>query len=319
MDFQIMQKDYWIIAYYVFTPIEDPTGEVKRHQKFLENKDIKCRIYISNQGINAQMSGSKIDAQIYLEWVKQDLRFKEIQFKIDFYHEHVFPKASVKFREQLVALDEEVDLKKAGKHLSPKEWKEMLEERGENVLLLDVRNQYEWELGHFEGAELPCLKTFREFPPYAKNLKHAYDPTKTKVMMYCTGGIRCELYSALLKKEGFADIYQLDGGVINYGKQESTAHWKGKLFVFDDRLSVSIDEKVDEVISQCSYCKTGSDTYYNCANMDCNELFLCCSICAEKLKGCCSDTCMSAKRVRSYQPAVRPKPFRRYSKESESS
>lgn len=319
MEFQIMQKDYWIIAYYVFTPIEDPTAEVKRQQKFLENKDIKCRIYISNQGINAQMSGSKVDTQIYIEWMKQDLRFKEVQFKIDFYHEHVFPKTSVKFREQLVALDEEVDLKQTGQHLSPKEWKGMLEDRDENTLLLDVRNQYEWELGHFEGAELPCLKTFREFPPYAKNLKHTYDPTKTKVMMYCTGGIRCELYSALLKKEGFTDIYQLDGGVINYGKQESTAHWKGKLFVFDDRLSVSIDEKVDEVISHCAYCKTASDTYYNCANMDCNELFLCCSICAEKLKGCCSDTCMSAKRVRSYQSAGRPKPFRRYSKENESS
>lgn len=314
-----MQKDYWIIAYYVFAPIEDPIEEVKRHQKFLENKDIKCRIYIANNGINAQMSGYKIDAQIYIEWIKQEPRFKEVPFKIDFYHEHVFPKASVKFREQLVALDEEVDLRTTGKHLSPKEWKEMLENRKENVLLLDVRNQYEWELGHFEGAELPCLKNFREFPLYAKNLKHNYDPTKTKVMMYCTGGIRCELYSALLKKEGFTEVYQLDGGVINYGKQESTAHWKGKLFVFDDRLSVSIDEKVNEIISQCIHCQTASDTYYNCANMDCNELFLCCSTCAEKLKGCCNDTCISAKRVRPYQQAVRPKPFRRYSKESESS
>ncbi|QZA59170.1 rhodanese-related sulfurtransferase [Candidatus Rhabdochlamydia porcellionis] len=312
-----MQKDYWIVAYYIFTPIEDPLEEVKRHQKFLENKDIKCRIYIAHNGINAQMSGYKTDAQVYLEWMKQDARFKEISFKIDFYHEHAFPKASIKFRKQLVALDEEVDLELTGTHLSPKEWKEMLENRDENVLLLDVRNQYEWELGHFEGAELPCLKNFRDFSPYAKKLKDHYDPDQTKVMMYCTGGIRCELYSALLKKEGFAEIYQLDGGVINYGKQESTAYWKGKLFVFDDRLSVCIDEKIDEVISQCAYCKTNSDTYYNCANMDCNELFLCCPACAKKLKGCCSNTCMSASRVRPYQTAVRPKPFRRYSKESE--
>lgn len=314
-----MQKDFWIIAYYIFTPIMDPQGEVQRQQKFLEDKDVKCRIYVAHNGINAQMSASTIDAQAYIDWMRQDQRFKEVQFKIDFYHEHVFPKTAVKFRKQLVALDEKVDLSTTGKHLSPKEWKEMLENKDENVLLLDVRNQYEWEIGHFEVAELPLLKTFREFSPYAKNLKHQYDPTQTKVMMYCTGGIRCELYSSLLKKEGFKEVYQLEGGVINYGKQESTAHWKGKLFVFDDRLSVSIDEKVDEVISRCFQCKELSDMYYNCANMDCNALFLCCFSCAKKLKGCCSNICMSAKRVRPHQiKEQRPKPFRRYSRESES-
>jgi UPF0176 protein len=311
-----MQKDFSIIAFYILTSIEDPHKEVIRQKKFLEGKDIKCRIYIANNGVNAQMSAAKADGQAYIDWIKQDPRFEKISCKIDEYHEHVLPKVTVKFREQLVALDEKIDLEMRGKHLSPKEWKEMLESRDENVLLLDVRNQYEWEIGHFEGAELPPLKTFREFSPYAKNLKCQYDPAKTKVMMYCTGGIRCELYSSLLKKEGFEEIYQLEGGVINYGKQESTAHWKGKLFVFDDRLSVPIDEKVDEVISRCFQCAQLIDTYYNCANMDCNELFLCCSVCAEKFKGCCSEVCMSAKRVRPYQIGERPRPFRRYSKEN---
>ena len=118
----------------------------------------------------------------------------------------------------------------------------MLEKKDENTLLLDVRNDYESAIGHFEGAERPPIKTFREFPDYAEALAKQKNPQKTKVMMYCTGGIRCEVYSALLKEKGFEEVYQLHGGVINYGHKMGNKHWKGKLFVFDDRLSVPISE-----------------------------------------------------------------------------
>jgi UPF0176 protein len=128
-------------------------------------------------------------------------------------------------------------------------------------------------------------------------------------MMYCTAGIRCELYSALLKEKGFKKVYQLDGGVMKYGKEVGKDLWKGKLFVFDDRLSVPIDGKSDEVISICSECKKPSDVYYNCANMDCNALFLSCPECAEKRKGCCCAVCQRAERVRPFNGLS--KPFRR--------
>ncbi len=304
--------DYQVLAYYFFTPLEDPALEVFRHKEFFSGRNVQGRIYISKEGINGQMSASVEAAQEYMEWLKSDPRFKGVEFKIHTWHEHCFPRLTVKVRPQLVALDQEVDMNKTGVHLSPEEWKKMLDQKDENILLIDVRNDYEWDIGHFEGAELPTLEKFRQFPEYAKKLKETRDPSKTKVMMYCTGGIRCELYSALMKEEGFNEVYQLQGGVIKYGLQTGSKHWRGKLFVFDDRLSVPISDKEPaEVISKCIHCGEVTDLYYNCANMDCNELFLSCPACAEKTQGCCCKACEEAPRVRPFVKQERPKPFRR--------
>jgi UPF0176 protein len=306
-----IKKNYQILAYYFFTAIEDPNLEVSRHLAFVEGKDIHCRIYISYEGINGQLSASVEDALAYQQWLKNNPCFKDIVFKIHAHTEHVFPRATIKFRNQLVAIDEKVDLALMGERVPPEQWKEMLQSRDEKTLLLDVRNDYEWEIGHFEGAELPKLECFRQFPQYARQLKQSCDPKETRVMMYCTGGIRCELYSAMLKKEGFEQVYQLEGGVINYGLKEGHHLWRGKLFVFDDRLAVPIDEKTEEIISYCRHCKVPSDVYFNCANMDCNELFLSCPECAEKLQGCCCGQCTQASRLRPYEKKERPRPFRR--------
>ena len=163
-----------------------------------------------------------------------------------------------------------------------------------------------------KGLKKPELETFREFPKYAENLKEKYDPEKTKVMMYCTGGIRCELYSALMVEKGFKDVFQLEGGVIKYGLEEGNEHWKGGLFVFDDRLVVPISEKDEhEVIGKCHYCECKCEVYFNCANMDCNELFLCCSTCAEAHRGCCSVACIEAPRRRECHISENPKPYRK--------
>ncbi len=303
---------YHALAYYLFTPIENPRELVDQHHAFMEGKEITCRVYISEEGINGQMSASIEASEAYRQWLHSDPRFKDVVFKIHLCSELVFPRAIVKYRKQLVALDEKVDLSLTGEHVSPDRWRALLEQRDENTLLLDVRNDYEWEIGHFKGAELPVLENFREFPAYAKKLKSQRDPKETKVMMYCTGGIRCELYSALLKKEGFEQVFQLDGGVINYGLQEKGKHWDGKLFVFDDRMAVPLGEEQEvEVISHCCHCGELSDVYYNCSNMDCNELFLCCSSCAEEWKGCCGEACQTAPRMRPFQATDRPKPFRR--------
>lgn len=303
---------YQIIAYYYYGDIELPKQEVKKQKKFLENLDARARIYIAKNGINAQMSIASKDVKTYLGWLTSDPRFADIMFKIDPYHEHVFPRLTIKERCQLVALDQLPDLKNGGEHLEPDEWKKMLDERDENTLLIDVRNDYESEIGYFEGAEKPPLKSFREFPEYAEMLKTQKDPKQTRVMMYCTGGIRCETFSALLKEKGFEKVYQLHGGVIHYGHKVGADKWKGKLFVFDDRLSVPISEEPPELVSKCSFCETKTDVYHNCANMDCNELFLCCPACAENLKGCCSQKCSEAQRRRPFGSVERPKPFRKW-------
>lgn len=305
-------KKYLILAFYHFTHVENPHDEVAKHHAFFENRDIACRIYIAHEGINGQMSASIEDAKGYMEWLKQDPRFQAIDFKCDPHHEHILARKTVKFREQLVALDLKPDLANRGTCVPPHEWKEMLEKKDDNTILIDVRNDYEWKIGHFEGAELPDLEMFREFPLYAENLKKKYDTEKTKVMMYCTGGIRCELYSSLLKESGFKNVFQLQGGVINYGHQEGSKHWKGKLFVFDDRLAVPLSDEETEIISHCLHCNVSSDTYYNCANMDCNELFTCCLTCAEEKLGCCSEACIEADRRRPYEKTDNPKPFRKW-------
>jgi UPF0176 protein len=301
---------YTVLAYYIFTPIDDPRHEVALHKAFFEDKDITSRIYISEEGINGQMSAATCDAELYIEWMHSRPQFQNVVFKKHYYHEQAFPRKTVKYRKHLVGYDETVDISKTGEHVSPAKWKEMLETLPGKVLI-DVRNDYEWKLGNFSGAELPPCETFREFKEYGSKLKEQVDPQKTPVMMYCTGGIRCELYSAVLKELGFDKVYQLDGGIINYGLQQGADHWNGKLFVFDDRLAVPISEDDAPVIGKCHHCQTPNETYLNCANMDCNNLFLCCPECASNFQGCCSETCKCAERVRPYHKDTAHKPFRR--------
>jgi UPF0176 protein len=305
-----MKEDYLVLAFYALTQIEEPHREVKRWKRFLESIDAMGRIYINEDGVNSQMSVARADSTKFYEWFLNDYPGTEI--KVHQYPEHAFPKVTVKYREQLAAMDRDFDLSQGGEHVSSERWAKMVEERDEDTVILDVRNDYEWDVGHFEGAERPELKTFREFPKLAENLAKTRDLKKTKVMMYCTGGIRCELYSCLMKDEGFENVYQLDGGVIKYGLEQGNKQWKGNLFVFDDRLVVPIsDKEKNEVISECLHCKTKIDTYYNCANMDCNNLFLSCLKCAEKMKGCCSAECVDAPRRRPFQLTENPKPFRK--------
>ncbi|MBS4170196.1 MULTISPECIES: rhodanese-related sulfurtransferase [unclassified Neochlamydia] len=301
---------YLVLAYYHFPHLPDPHAEVTAHKKFFEGRDVTCRIYISENGINGQMSASREDGQAYMDWMHARPEFKDMHFKLHEYHEHAFPRCTVKYRKQLVAVDERIDLSKRGEHVSPQRWKEMLEKKDDHILI-DVRNDYEWKVGHFEGAELPPCETFKDFKHYVEDLKEKIDPQKTPVMMYCTGGIRCELYSSILIKQGFDKVYQLEGGIINYGLQEGSDYWLGKLFVFDDRLTVPISKEETKTIATCHHCNQPCDTYLNCANMDCNDLFICCNECSKKYLGCCQEQCQQAERVRPFQEDRPHKPFRK--------
>lgn len=311
-----MKSPYLIVAYYHFTDLENPHFWVKEHKRFFRNKDLTGRIYISKEGVNGQMSGSYEDATNFMEWLKSKKEFDGIVYKVDPSDKNIFYKMTVKERQQLVAFDHEVDLKKRGPHLSPEEWDQTLE--NEDVHIIDVRNDYEMKIGHFENAELPECSNFREFVDYTekKLLPKKEELKDKKILMYCTGGIRCEYYSAYLKDEGFDQVYQLEGGVLNYNHKRGKGHWKGKLFVFDDRLAAKVGES-EECISKCHHCEKPSDTYYNCANMDCNDLFISCKKCLESTKGCCQSSCMTAPRTRPYEE-VGSTPFRKWYHYSES-
>lgn len=302
---------FCVLAFYHLVPVADPHALIEEHKIFFKDRDITSRIYINEEGINAQMSGSLECIEEYIAWLSENPKFSNAFFKRHAHHEHAFPRKTVKYRKQLVAFGFKVDLKNTGTHLSPKEWKEMMETQVEKVIL-DVRNDYEWDIGHFEGAHRPICENSRGFNAYTEDLLSKIDKKSTPVMMYCTGGIRCEYYSALLKERGVEQVYQLDGGVINYGLEEGSDHWKGKLYVFDDRVAVPLRaEQETEVVGKCHKCDAPTDSYYNCANMDCNHLFLCCQACVEEHRGCCSLSCTDGRIIRPYAQHTAHKPFRR--------
>lgn len=304
--------EYCVLAYYCYVEIPDPELEVRKHYLFLKDRDVRCRVYIADNGVNAQMSLLREDCEAYIDWLKSDARFSDVLFKVDPHPEHVFPRLTIKSRKQLVALDRRPNLRNRGEHLHPEKWKEMLEQRDPTTLLIDVRNRYESEVGHFEGAECPQLDSFRAFPRYADELTRRCDPKETQLMLYCTGGIRCETYSALLREKGFDRVYQLEGGVIHYGHTVGSDHWRGRLFVFDDRLTTPLGDGEHELISLCHFCDAKTDAYYNCANMDCNALFLACLACAARQQGCCCKMCERHPRRRPFVKRDRPKPFRKW-------
>lgn len=302
---------YHVLAFYHIVKLENPQELINKHRKLFKQLDITCRLYISEDGINGQMSASPAASIIYQEWLKSVEELKNVEFKIHYYHEHCFPRQQIKYRKQLVALDAPVDFNFRANHVSSQEWKNMLETKDENTLVIDVRNRYESKVGYFEGSELPQVDTTREFQAYTEELKQRVDPDKINVYMCCTGGIRCELYSAYMAQSGFKNIHQLDGGIIKYGLEQGNKHWKGKLFVFDDRMVVPISDDPAECVGQCHYCQTSSDVYYNCANTDCNELFLSCPSCIEKELGACCHACKTAPRLRPFDKKQGSKPFRK--------
>jgi len=304
-------KDYFVLAFYGLVPISDVDREVALQKEFIQDKNITCRLYIAKEGINGQMSAYKDDAHVYMDWMRSREEFKDMPFKIHYWHEHVFPRKQVKKKRELVAFGKELDLENKGQHVTPAKWRALLESEKKS-LLLDIRNSYEYDIGHFKGAENPECDTFREFDDYTKKLVERYPDEKPPVMMYCTGGIRCEFFSSLLKTQGFDEVYQLEGGIIDYGLKEGGEHWRGSLYVFDDRMSVPISDEESEVVGKCHTCPEKIDLYYNCANMDCNKLFLCCGSCLQDLQGCCCEACMKSEKLRPFNHQNPHKPFKKY-------
>ncbi len=298
---------YDVISWYRFIEITDPQAEVGVQKKMMTRWGMLGRVYISHEGVNAQVSAPKESSKAYQNWVVS--RFPGVMCKVQEHPEQAFPKLTVKVRRQLVAVDLSLDPTQGGEYVTSKEWREMMEGE-EPYLKLDVRNDYEWDLGHFEGFERPPCKTFRDFPKFASELKEKYSTKKPKVMMCCTGGIRCELFSVLMKQEGFDDVYQLEGGIIKYGEEERGKHWGGKLFVFDDRLAVDVNQDEEHLTAHCRFCDMLTAGVYNCANMQCDKLFFSCPDCLENQKGCCQKACLEGGQVRPLDQM--DKPFRKW-------
>jgi UPF0176 protein len=300
---------YEVILYYNFAKITEPERFCKEHKRFCKDNNLKGRIYISSEGLNGTCSGTKEEVEAYKEYVWSLPGFENTEFKQDSSEYIPFAKLICKVREEIVSLHvDDVDPKDGGNHLMPSEWRKVMES-GEDYVMIDVRNNYESKIGHFKGALKPDLKNFYDFPQW---LEEAEIPKDKKVLMYCTGGIRCEKFSVLMKEEGWDDVNQLHGGILNYAKEEEGAHFKGKCFVFDDRLVVPVNPNDLEPIAHCEITGKAADTYINCANMECNKLFVCSEEGAEIMEGCCSEECKESEFKRPFDPENAFKPFRKW-------
>jgi UPF0176 protein len=287
-----MQKT---ILYYTFAPIADPEA-VRLWQKTLcEGLNLRGRILISKHGINGTVGGAIDDVKTYVKATKEYPVFKGMTFKWSEGQREDFPRLSIKVRNEIVAFgaaDElEVDeggVVGGGKHLKPEEVHKLVEERGDDVIFFDGRNAYEAAVGKFKNAIVPDVRTSRDFKEELEDPK--YNDIKDKpVITYCTGGIRCEVLSSMMKKRGFKEVYQLDGGIIKYGeKYADDGLWEGSLYVFDDRMNVRFSDKSKD-IGSCVHCQAKTSNYENCALKVCNNLVLICDNCKTD-----KDTCSSA-------------------------
>ncbi len=279
-------------SFYRYVKIKDPVET--RNKLFVEWEALGAlgRIYVAEEGINAQMNVPEPQWEAFVEKLNKWPEFKDMPFKhaIEDPAES-FWKLTIKIKNKVVAdglNDETFDASDVGQHLSALDFHEKLEDP--DVICVDMRNFYESEVGHFEGAITPDAATFREELPMVKeDLK---DKKDKELLLYCTGGIRCEKASSYLRHHGFKKVYQLHGGIIEYAHQVKAqgleSKFKGKNYVFDGRTAERITE---DVLSNCHQCGTECDVHVNCANLACNLLFIQCDNCAETNKGCCSEDC----------------------------
>ena len=282
------------LSFYAYAKIENPTQF--RNDLFLKwNKlDALGRIYVAKEGINAQMSVPAENIDAFRETLETYDFMKGIRLNIALEHDdHSFLKLTIKVRHKIVAdglNDDTFDVTNKGVHLNAREFNKILEDP--NTIVVDFRNHYESEVGHFTGAITPDVETFRESLPIINEQLKDFKEDKNLVM-YCTGGIRCEKASAYYKHQGFKNVFQLEGGIINYAKQIKEegleSKFIGKNFVFDHRLGERI---TDDIIAQCHQCGDPCDIHVNCANEACHLLFIQCDSCAEKMENCCSASCV---------------------------
>ncbi len=282
------------ISFYKYVKIEQPADW--RNELYLawSSLGVLGRIYVADEGINAQISVSEKNKQPFIDHLYSYpfLHGIRLNYAIDDDGKS-FSKLKILVRKKIVAdgLDDETfDSSDCGIHLNAEEFNKLTDRN--DTILVDMRNHYESEIGHFENAITPDVDTFREQLPLVLNMLES-DKDKT-VVMYCTGGIRCEKASAWFKHNGFKHVYQLNGGIIEYARQVQEQglknKFRGKNFVFDRRLGEKITH---EVIAHCHQCGQPADTHTNCKNEACHLLFIQCETCLEKYNGCCCEDCMN--------------------------
>lgn len=291
---------YQTLLYYCYSTIENAEQFAADHLQFCRSLGLVGRIIVAEEGLNGTVSGTYEACKTYMDTLHSDPRFAKIEFKMDEVEEPSFIKMHCRYKSEIVhsglrdpnIIDPQ---KKTGVHLEPKDFLEMKDR--EDVVILDVRSNYEHSLGRFKNAVTLDIENFRDFPKKINELAQYKDK---KILTYCTGGIKCEKASALLLHEGFKEVYQLHGGIIKYGKEAGGEDFEGNCYVFDNRVAVPVNSVNPVIISECRNCGKITAKMINCANPECNEHFTQCDDCGEKLDGACSEACKAHPRKREY-------------------
>ena len=279
-----------VITFYKYAEIEDPRELMDSLNKRCRKLNLLGRILIACEGINGGVCGESESIEKFKERLKERNEFNDMSFREQEFEKQAYHKLVIRVRDEVVVFDKKVNLENKGNDITSAELKKLLDNNEETVLL-DARNDYEYKLGKFKDARTLKIKNFREFPNKINEIKDLKDK---KIVMYCTGGIRCEKASAYLKENGFKDVNKLKGGIIEFINKYPKTYFEGGLFVFDDRIV----SQAGDPITKCKHCNKECDVLINCHNLDCDKLHISCEDCQSKMNSCCSEECVNAERHR---------------------
>lgn len=277
-----MNSKFQVLLYYKYVDINDP-GKLKEDQKVLcESLNLKGRIIVSKEGINGTLEGKTSDTEKYIREMRKINSFKDMVFKKSAGTGSAFPKLSIRVRPEIIALGVPNlnPNKTTGKYIDADKLHSWFEEKKE-FYIVDMRNDYEYLSGYFEGSIFSNTHNFFDLPKALPKLSHLKNKT---IVTVCTGGVRCEKASGFLLLNGFEDVYQLKDGIQTYMEKYPNEHFKGKLYVFDNRLTLGFntDDKKHEIVGRCMKCNKACDSYVNCAYNFCHYHYICCEDCKDK-------------------------------------
>ena len=289
--------NYKVLLFYKYVKLENPARIVLEHLYWCLRNDIKGRVFFATEGVNGTVSATTENIEKYKKNLTSYPEFSDIWFKEDNAEEYAFKKMHVRLKNEIVHGDlENVSIEHGGKRLSPEELLQFYQDK-KDFIIVDARNWYESKIGRFKNAITPQMKNFREWKKTVDTELQGYK-NKT-VVTYCTGGIRCEKASAYMVENGFKDVYQLDGGIVNFIKKYPDTFWEGGMFIFDERRVIGPNSSEDlKHIASCHYCGEPTSYYINCHNIECDKIIVTCHKCKVENDYCCSDECSSSNRKR---------------------
>ncbi|RPI61139.1 MAG: rhodanese-related sulfurtransferase [Ignavibacteriales bacterium] len=287
---------YKVISFYKYVKIEDPEVLMKEHLSWCLENGLKGKVYLAKEGISGSIFGDDELTRKYKNYLKSYKIFEDIWFKETPTDSVAFSKMHVRVKEEIVNSGlRSTKLEHTAPKLTPEQLLKFYEDK-KDFVIVDARNWYESKIGKFKNAITPQITHFREWPKVVESLAAYKDKT---IVTYCTGGIRCEKASAYMREQGFKDVYQIDGGILNYILQFPDTYWEGGMFVFDDRRVFEPNTK-DELkyTANCHFCGKPTSYHINCHNIDCDNIIVSCHDCKVEKEYCCSDECRTSKNKR---------------------